>query len=87
MLAQAKMLNPECTFVEADMRAFNLPTRFDAVLMDDAISHMNCTKDFEHAIGNAHAHLKPGGVLVIIPDITLEVFSAELNNNHTCQTR
>lgn len=56
------------------MRAFNLPTCFDAVLMDDAISHMNCTKDFEHAIGNAHAYLKPGGVLVIIPDITLEDF-------------
>src|SRR5512136_1316419 len=46
MLAQAKELNPECTFVDGDMRTFRLNGTFDAVLMDDAIAHMNCWADF-----------------------------------------
>ena len=38
MLEQAKNLNPECAFVEGDMRSCRLGRTFDAVLMDDAIS-------------------------------------------------
>ncbi len=38
MLAQAKQLNPDCTFVQGDMRTFRLDRTFDAVLVDDAIS-------------------------------------------------
>jgi SAM-dependent methyltransferase len=74
MLAQAKELNPECTFVEDDMRTCRLGRTFDAVLMDDAISHMNCLADFTAAFRTAHAHLKPGGVLVATPDVTPETF-------------
>jgi trans-aconitate methyltransferase len=36
MLAQAKELNPECTFALGDMRTFQLDKTFEAVLMDDA---------------------------------------------------
>jgi trans-aconitate methyltransferase len=39
MLAQAKELNPECMFVQGDMRTFRLDRTFDAVLMDDALSY------------------------------------------------
>ncbi|MFN3986271.1 MAG: class I SAM-dependent methyltransferase [Rhodocyclaceae bacterium] len=74
MLAQAKTLNPECTFVEGDMRTCQLSRTFDAVFMDDAISHMNCLADFTAAIRTAHAHLAPGGVLVVTPDVTTETF-------------
>jgi len=74
MLSQARMLNPECTLVEGDMRTFDLGVRFDAVLMDDAISHMACLADFRAAIARAHAHLVPGGVLVLTPDVTTETF-------------
>lgn len=74
MLAQAKALNPECTFVEGDMRTCQLSRTFDAVFMDDAISHMNCLADFTAAIRTAHAHLAPGGVLVVTPDVTTETF-------------
>ena len=38
MLEQAKNLNPECAFVEGDMRSCRLGRTFDAVVMDDAIS-------------------------------------------------
>jgi SAM-dependent methyltransferase len=74
MLAQAKALNPECTFVQGDMRTFALGSTFDAVLMDDAIAHMNCRTDVVAALRAAHAHLNPAGVLVVTPDRTIETF-------------
>ena len=74
MLAQAKELNPSCTFVEGDMRTCRLDRMFDAILMDDAISHMTCRANFEAAFRTAHAHLNPGGVLVATPDVTIETF-------------
>jgi SAM-dependent methyltransferase len=74
MLAQAKALNPECTFRLGDMRRFALGTTFDAVLMDDAIAHMNCRTDVVAALRAAHVHLNPGGVLIVTPDQTIETF-------------
>jgi SAM-dependent methyltransferase len=74
MLAQAKRLNPECTFIQGDMRALSLGSAFDAVLMDDAISHMSCLADFTAAIRSASAHLHSGGVLVVTPDVTTGTF-------------
>ncbi len=74
MLAQAKELNPDCTFVQGDMRTFRLGRAFDAVLMDDAISYMNSRADFVAAFRTAFAHLNPGGVLIATPDVTIETF-------------
>jgi len=82
MLAQARELNPECTFIQGDMRAFKLDNTFDAVLMDDAISYMRCLADFAAAFRTACAHLNPGGVLVATPDVTTETFQ----QNKTCAT-
>ena len=83
MLAQAKELNPDCTFVEGDMRTCRLGRTFDSVLMDDAISHMSCQTDFAAALSTAHAHLNPGGVLIATPDVTIETFE----QNKTTTTR
>ena len=74
MLAQAKELNPECTFVHGDMRTFKLGNTFDAILMDDGIAHMNCRADFAEAFRTAYTHLNPGGVLIATPDVTIESF-------------
>ena len=74
MLAQAKALNPGCTCVHGDMRTFRLRSSFDAVLMDDAIAHMNCRTDLVAALRAAYAHLNLGGVLVVTPDETIEAF-------------
>jgi len=82
MLAQAKELNPECTFIQGDMRTFSLGRTFDAALMDDAISHMNCLADFTAAFRTASAHLELGGILVATPDVTIETFQ----QNRTCST-
>ncbi|MDX9706123.1 MAG: class I SAM-dependent methyltransferase [Azospira sp.] len=80
MLEQARALNPECAFVEGDMRSCRLGRTFDAVLMDDAISHMNSLPDFTAALRTAHAHLNTGGVLIVTPDVTPETF---VQNNTT----
>lgn len=74
MLEQAHDLNPECMFVQGDMRTIRLERTFDAVLMADAISCMICLGDLVAALKTGHAHLKPGGVLVATPDATLETF-------------
>lgn len=74
MLAQAQQLNPDCVFVQADMRDFSLGRTFDAILMDDAISYMCTREDFAAAFRAAHAHLAPGGVLITTPDVTTESF-------------
>ncbi len=74
MIAQARSLNPECAFVQGDMRTFGLGRSFDAVLVDDAISHMTCRDDLVAAFRAAAAHLNPGGVLIATPDVTAETF-------------
>ena len=83
MLAQAKRLNPECAFVHGDMRSFRLNTRFDAVLMDDAIAHMNSRVDFMAALHTAHTHLNPGGVLIVTPDVTVENFQQNKTSTYS----
>jgi SAM-dependent methyltransferase len=83
MLAQAKELNPECAFVQGDMRSFRLNSSFDAVLMDDAIAHMNSRADFAAAFRTAHAHLNPGGVLIATPDATVESFQQNKTSTHS----
>jgi SAM-dependent methyltransferase len=74
MLAQARELNPESSFVQGDMRTFRLGAAFDAVLIDDAISSMADRRDFEAAFSTAAAHLAPGGVLIATSDETTETF-------------
>jgi trans-aconitate methyltransferase len=74
MLAQARALNPECTFVQGDMRTFALGRTFDAILMDDAISSMCCLTDLVAAVQTASVPLDAGGVLVVTPDVTSECF-------------
>lgn len=83
MLAQARDLNPGCSFLQGDIRSFRLGRTFDAVLMDDAISHMSRREDFEAAFRTAHAHLNPGGVMIVTPDVALETFQ----QNRTSTTR
>lgn len=83
MLAQARELNPDAAFVQGDMRTVRLDQRFDAVLMDDAISHMGCRADFVAALRTAHEHLHPGGVLVVTPDVTTETFRQNATSTTT----
>ncbi len=80
MLANARKLNPECTFVQGDMRDFSLPRRFDAILIDDAVAYMTSQEDLRRLFRAAYRHLEPGGVAIVSPDGTKETF--EQNETH-----
>jgi SAM-dependent methyltransferase len=83
MIKLAVALNPECNFVEGDMRNFSLGKTFDAILMDDGISYMTSRADLSAAFACAFQHLKSGGVMVATPDVTAETF----NQNDTACAR
>jgi hypothetical protein len=74
MLDLAAQLNPECAFVEGDMRGFDLGRKFDAILLDDGVSHMTSRADLHAAFDAAARHLHGGGVMVVTPDVTTESF-------------
>jgi SAM-dependent methyltransferase len=74
MLTLSQSLNPECEHVQGDMRSLRLGRTFDAVLMHDAVTYMTTEDDLRAALTTAVAHLRPGGVLVVVPDETRETF-------------
>jgi SAM-dependent methyltransferase len=74
MLALAQELNPECRFIQADMRTFTIPETFDAILIDDGIMYMTSEPDLLAVFKRAYEHLRPGGVMVVGPDATKETF-------------
>jgi len=75
MLELSRSLNPECEHIEGDMRTLRLGGTFDVVFIHDAVSYLTKEDDVRAAIETAAAHLRPGGVFVITPDATREIFS------------
>ena len=74
MLRLSRDLNPECEHVEGDMRTLRLGRRFDAVLIHDAIGYMTTERDLEAALRTAVEHCRPGGAVVLQPDVVRETF-------------
>ena len=75
MLAVSRALNPTATHHQGDMRAVRLGEQFDAVLIHDAIDYMTTEDDLRAAIETAYAHVRPGGLAVLVPDDVAEVFA------------
>jgi SAM-dependent methyltransferase len=74
MLALSKTLNPECEHLVGDMRTLRLGRTFDVVFIHDAISYLTTEDDLRQAIETAAAHVRPGGVVILTPDATTEIF-------------
>jgi SAM-dependent methyltransferase len=74
MLATSRSLNPECEHVEGDMRTLRLGREFDVVFIHDAVSYLTTEDDLRSALETAAAHVRPGGVVVLNPDATTEIF-------------
>jgi ubiquinone/menaquinone biosynthesis C-methylase UbiE len=74
MLALSATLNPECEHLEGDMRTLRLGRTFDVVFIHDAISYLTTEEDLRAAIETAAIHVRPGGVVVLTPDATTEIF-------------
>ncbi len=66
MINVAKKINPEVDYLEGDMRSVNLGKPFDAVVIPESIGYMTTKEDLNKTISTATAHLKPGGILLIV---------------------
>ena len=74
MLALSRTLNPECEHLEGDMRTLRLGRTFDVVFIHDAISYLTTEDDLAQTIETAALHVRPGGVVILTPDATTEIF-------------
>jgi SAM-dependent methyltransferase len=74
MLALAKKLNPECRYLEGDMRTVQLEEIFDAVLLHDSVNYMLTPEDLKAAFRTCYEHLKPGGAMLTVIERTSERF-------------
>jgi SAM-dependent methyltransferase len=74
MLALSRTLNPACEHLEGDMRALRLGRTFDVVFVHDAISYLTTEDDLRATIETAATHVRPGGVVILTPDATTEIF-------------
>ena len=80
MLALSRTLNPECEHLEADMRTLRLGREFDVVFIHDAISYLTTEEDLRAAIETAAVHVRPGGVVILTPDATTEIFQPKTDH-------
>ena len=75
MLENSRRLNPTVEHHLGDMRSFRLPGRtFNAVLVHDAICYMLTEDDLRATFATARAHLPPGGLLLVSPDLVRDSF-------------
>ncbi len=75
MLAESRRLNPGVEHLEGDMRTLRLGRLFDVVLIHDAIDYMLNERDLESALATIAAHLRPGGLALVVPDAVSETFA------------
>jgi SAM-dependent methyltransferase len=75
MLTLSRASNPGRTHVCADMRTVRLGRTFDAVLLHDAVMYMTSPEDLRAALATAAAHCRPGGAVLVVPDVIAETFA------------
>jgi SAM-dependent methyltransferase len=80
MLALSRTLNPECEHLEGDMRTLRLGRTFDVVFIHDAVSYLTTEDDLARAIETAAIHVRPGGVVILTPDATTEIFQPKTDH-------
>jgi SAM-dependent methyltransferase len=68
MIAHARTVNPEVTYIEGDIRDVRLGRTFDAVLVHDAIAYMTSIEELEAVYRTAAAHLEIGGLMIALPE-------------------
>lgn len=83
MLSLARTLNPEVEYEAGDMRTIRLNRLFDVVTIFDAINHMTSEEDLFACFQTGAAHLRRGGILVTIPEVTSE---SNIQNQTFCST-
>jgi ubiquinone/menaquinone biosynthesis C-methylase UbiE len=75
MLAVARRRCPDVTFYQGDMVDFSLGKSYDVVIcLFSSIGYVKTLDRLNAAVANLARHLKPGGVLIVEPWFTPEVF-------------
>jgi SAM-dependent methyltransferase len=74
MLTLSRANNPGRVHIEANLRTMSLGLTFDAVLLHDVVMYLAEDGALDDALRVAAAHLKPGGRLVIVPDVLEDSF-------------
>jgi len=75
MLAQARRKLPDVPLHQGDMRDFGLGRRFDAVCcMFSSIGYMASSAELNAATARMAAHVAPGGLLIVEPWLTPDVW-------------
>ena len=75
MLEVARERLPNVVFHEADLAAFDLGKRFDAVVcMFSSIGYVQTEERLHTAVASMARHLEPGGVVVVEPWLTPDVW-------------
>jgi ubiquinone/menaquinone biosynthesis C-methylase UbiE len=75
MLKMARRKHPDLTFHQGDMTSFSFNRKFDAIIcLFSAIGYAKTKQRLHQTIQNMARHLRPGGVLIIEPWLSPEVF-------------
>ena len=74
MLKLAGQLNPEAEYIHGDMRSIRLNSTFDSVIILDSVGYMLNENELKNAFETAYTHLKPGGILLTLSEMTKENF-------------
>jgi SAM-dependent methyltransferase len=85
MLKLARKLNPDVKYLQGDMRSVRLKKKFDAVAVFDAINYMLSKEDLRSLFATAHEHLKPGGLLILVIEVTPQNFRQNLTRSSVHQ--
>jgi len=85
MLDNARKLNPDCTFYQADMRDFALKRQFDSIYLNDGIAYITSVPDLRRTFQCAFKHLRAGGVMICYAEFIKENFAQ--NKTQTTTTR
>lgn len=85
MIRWAHSINVEVEYVQGDMRSARLGRKFDAVLIHDAIAYMLTPADLQAAYATAAAHLRPGGVMVALPELVKQFFKQHQVRHRTIE--
>lgn len=80
MLEVSRNLNPDCPHLLGDMRTIDAGRQFDLVFIHDAISYITEKDDLLAVMKNAKNHLKPDGLLFIMPDHYKETFETRTDH-------
>jgi SAM-dependent methyltransferase len=74
MLELSRSLNPDCRHVPGPMRDVRLGETFDAVFVHDAVAYITTEADLAATMATAAEHVRPGGVVLFVPDYVRERF-------------